>query len=189
MTEISTLALFLVVGSSGYKDMQERRIPNGITVTAIILGWLFGLVSNGFNGLLNSLFGSAIGLTIFLIPFALGGMGAGDVKLLAAIGSLMGWRFAVNAAIYSALVGGIMVLFYLVKHHQLKNTLKNIAFLFITLLTKLFMKYRFTDKLIYLQHRMAKNSTGYEKIYIPYGVAIAMGSLLVWVMENNLLLW
>lgn len=81
-----------------------------------------------------------------------------------------------------------MVLILLIKNRRLKSTLYSIGFIFLTFFTKLFMKFRFTDKLIHLQHRMATKMTGYEKVYIPYGVAIAIGSLIVWILENNLLL-
>lgn len=188
MSIVSDVILFFLVSASGFKDVQERRIPNKITVTAIVMGWVFGLLSSGWEGFIQSFIGTIVGLTIFLIPFVLGGMGAGDVKLLAAIGSLMGWRFAVNSAIYSALIGGIMVLVVLIKNHRLKSTLYSIGFIFLTFFTRLFMKYRFTDRLIHVQHKMATKMTGYEKNYIPYGVAIAFGSLFVWIMENNLLL-
>lgn len=187
MLAMTEVALFVLIGGSGYKDMCERRIPNYITLSCIILGWGLGLLTNGITGFFHSFLGTLVGLSIFLIPFVLGGMGAGDVKLLAAIGSLMGWRFAFNAAVFSALVGGIMVFFYLWKHRQLKETFYNLLFPVLTVLTKILWKFRFSDYLVILQHRLAKKLTGYQKIYIPYGVAIALGSVIVWALESNLL--
>ena len=79
-------------------------------------------------GLLQGILGMFAGLAIFFLPFAMGGMGAGDVKLMGAIGALMGWKFSVMTALYSAIVGGVMVLIYLLYTGKLRDTLKKMLY-------------------------------------------------------------
>lgn len=188
MPTITNLALFVLLTGSGFKDAQERRIPNKFTLTAILFGWIINLVYGGVPGLLHSLLGTFVGLAIFFLPFALGGMGAGDVKLLGAIGSLMGWRFSLNTAVYSAAVGLILVFFYLVRQKEVKNVLRNIGYIVVTFLAKVFLQYKISDQLIHAQHQLAKKNHGYQKVYIPYGVAIAIGAFMVWTMEYGAIL-
>ena len=185
MPIVTNITLFMILAGSGFKDAQERRIPNKITLTGIIIGWILGLVTGGMTGFTQSLLGTLVGMAIFFLPFALGGMGAGDVKLLGAVGSLMGWRFSLYTALYSALVGLVIVLYYLIRDGKVQSVLRNIGYVITTLLAKLFLQYKFSDRLIQTQHQLAQKNSGYQKIYIPYGVAIAIGALFVWLMENG----
>jgi len=91
-------------------DLTFRRIPNVLTLGAALAALIFHLFSNGAGGLLLSLSGWAVALLIFLPFFWLGGMGGGDVKLLAALGAWLGPGAAVVIALWTALVGGAMAL-------------------------------------------------------------------------------
>ncbi len=84
----------MLVGISGFFDVKERKIPNKITFTGIMVGVVINLITGGWTGLLLSIGGMLAGLAIFFLPFVMGGMGAGDVKLMGAIGALMGWQFS-----------------------------------------------------------------------------------------------
>lgn len=92
-------------------DLKTRRIPNWIILfllgSALILNFTEGSVW-GRSGA-----GFALGLALLFIPFALGGMGAGDVKFLAGIGALWGPKFVLATALIGAVVGGIIALGYL----------------------------------------------------------------------------
>jgi len=85
------LLLIVLLVFSVRSDIEERRIPNKTTLPVILWGFASAGIFSGFNGILFSLGGFLVGLAVFLIPFSMGGMGAGDVKLMAAVGSLMGW--------------------------------------------------------------------------------------------------
>lgn len=179
MATASNVLLLMLVSLSAAFDAKERRIPNKITFMGIIVGLLFNVVTGGWSGLLNSFLGLLAGIAIFFIPFAVGGMGAGDVKLMGAIGALMGWRFSLETAIYSALVGGVMVLIYLIYTRKLRDTISGMLLALVQVLNRIIQKKGYNEKLMRAEHKFYKNGKEYKKIYIPYGVAIAGGTILV----------
>ena len=111
---------------AGY-DLRTRRVPNALTFGAAAAGFVFSLLQTGFGGLATSLLGCLIGLVIFLPFFALGGMGAGDVKLLAAFGAWLGPMGALWAAIYASLVGGALALVVSVSRGYLPEAVRNVG--------------------------------------------------------------
>jgi len=171
--------LLLLVAISGFFDLKERKIPNKVTFAGILIGILFNLITGGWMGLLQSILGMFAGLAIFFLPFVMGGMGAGDVKLMGAIGALMGWRFSMMTALYSALVGGFMVLVYLAYTGKLRDTLKKMLFSLINLLLQFLTRLGYNETVYKAHEKFSKNGQDYKKIYIPYGVAIAGGAVLV----------
>lgn len=171
--------LLVLILVSGFWDLKERKIPNKVTFTGILIGILFNTLTGGFLGLLQSIIGLLAGLAIFFLPFAMSGMGAGDVKLMGAIGALMGWQFSVMTAFYSALVGGIMVLIYLLYTGKLRETIKKMLYALINLLLQFATRLGYNETVYKAQEKFSKKGHDYKKIYIPYGVAIAGGAVLV----------
>ncbi|EEG78400.1 A24 family peptidase [Dethiobacter alkaliphilus] len=172
--------LILFVALAAYFDVRQRRIPNKITfpimiVGLVIYGFLEGLpgIAFGFTGLLSGLF-------VFFIPFALGGMGAGDVKMTAAVGALMGMQFVLHSAIFTIFAGGIMAIGYLIAHKRLLSGLKNVVGMIARPLLAM-LAIRFRNPLInrfsvYFTPSPVEKKE--EAIYLPYGVAIAAGAVL-----------
>lgn len=179
MVTTNNALLLLLVAASGFFDAKERKIPNKITFTGILIGIIFNSITGGWMGLLEGVIGMVAGLAIFFLPFVMGGMGAGDVKLMGAIGALMGWQFSLLTAMYSALVGGVMVLGYLLYTGEFKDTLKKMIMSLINLLFHLLNQLGYNEKIERIQQRFTKDGQEYKKIYIPYGVAIAGGTVLV----------
>lgn len=149
-----------------YTDLKERKIYNKVVVPGALAGLVVNVALSGWSGLTSSLLGFLVGLGIFLIPFALGGIGAGDVKLFGSIGAIMGPAFAFYAALSTAIAGGVIAVGILVKQGRLQNVLKRIWSIFISII--LFRQYR---SLTTLDHAEYHES-------FPYGVAIAIGVLL-----------
>lgn len=117
----------LLLGSAIYNDLRRHRIPNRLTVPAGLVGILYHSWCKGLTGgLLFSLSGLTIGFAILLIPFLLGGLGGGDVKLFAALGSFLGPRGVFSLFLYGALAGGVIVLAMVFR----KNGLKGIKLIF-----------------------------------------------------------
>jgi prepilin peptidase CpaA len=100
-------------------DVFSRRIPNWVTFGAFIAGVLINTWLAGFSGALLALAGAALGAALLLPFYAIRAMGAGDVKLLAAVGALLGPQVLVSVAVYGALVGGAMSVVVLLLRRRL----------------------------------------------------------------------
>jgi prepilin peptidase CpaA len=147
-------------------DLKSRKIYNKVLFPTVIVAFIGNFIMSGLAGVTTSILGFLLGLGILLIPFLLGGMGAGDVKLLAVIGSLKGSAFVFTTAIYMALVGGVIALVII------------------------FMKKGRAKGLFY--HFLGKKhgiEIPYEKSALsatfPYGVAIVAGALFALFGKNS----
>ena len=110
-------------------DLNSRRIPNGLTFGAALLGFLYQFLSGGFDGLGQAAAGWVVGAAIFIVPFALGGLGGGDVKLLAALGAWLGPADVVWLALYTGVAGGVMALVVSAVYGYLGTALQNVYLL------------------------------------------------------------
>jgi prepilin peptidase CpaA len=102
-----TLAVLAV---ATYTDLRSRRIPNWLVLPFLVAGLVISGWLGGWAGLLSSIEGFALAGFLFGIFFVMGGMGAGDVKLCAAIGAWVGPKQMLMALVLTALVGGIMAI-------------------------------------------------------------------------------
>ncbi len=103
------VAIAILVGlAAAVDDLARRQISNWIPLAALAggLGWQVGL--HGWAGWLIALGGAAAGFSVFLIFYLLGGMGGGDIKLMAGFGALLGAGRLVEAALWTAGVGGLL---------------------------------------------------------------------------------
>jgi prepilin peptidase CpaA len=107
-------------------DLRTGRIPNALTLGALLAGLAFSAVDGAGWGLLTSLAGCAVGLAVLLPIFAFGGMGGGDVKLLAALGAWLGPLGALRAALAASLAGGVLALMVAVSTGYLLEALRNL---------------------------------------------------------------
>ncbi|HET6488332.1 MAG TPA: A24 family peptidase [Syntrophales bacterium] len=114
------LVAALVIAS--LTDVAHRKIPNAITYPLAAFGLIFHLLSSGMAGVVFSLSGILVGGGLLLLLYLLGGMGAGDVKLMAAVGSILGPADVFTASLYSALVGGVYALAIVFRHGELRET-------------------------------------------------------------------
>ncbi|MCH7751517.1 MAG: prepilin peptidase [Planctomycetes bacterium] len=92
-------------------DGLKLKVPNWLTYPMILSGWIYSTALSpyaGWDGLWYSLLGTAVGLGLLLPAYAIGGMGAGDVKLLAGVGAWMWPSVTFYAFAVSALVGGVI---------------------------------------------------------------------------------
>lgn len=107
--------------------MLRRRIYNVVTFPAAAIGLILGLVLGGWRGLLLSAGGFAVGFALMILPYYVGGMGAGDVKLMAALGALMGLAPIVQIFLYTAIIGGVIAVISALSRGTLKRAFRNIA--------------------------------------------------------------
>jgi prepilin peptidase CpaA len=109
------IGLSLIVGlAASIEDLWRRRVSNAIALTAFLSGVVAQSWLNGLAGFWDALLGSVIGFAVFLVFFLMGGMGGGDIKLMAGFGAIVGSKLIVVAAMMTAIVGGLMALAYLI---------------------------------------------------------------------------
>jgi len=111
-------------------DLRTRRIPNVLTFSAALAGLLVHFMQSGASGAQFAAGGWAVGLLLLLPYFALGGMGGGDVKLVAALGAWLGPSQTFWLAIYAGLAGGLIGIGVAVTHGYLRIALRNVCSIF-----------------------------------------------------------
>jgi prepilin peptidase CpaA len=106
------VGLALLVGTAAVvEDLRFRTISNWTTLGAMVAGLAYHALTSGWAGLGSSLIGLVVGFCAFLAFYLLGGMGGGDVKLMAGFGAILGGAVpSGQAAIFAAGVGGILAL-------------------------------------------------------------------------------
>jgi prepilin peptidase CpaA len=91
-------------------DLTRRQISNWIPCLAFLSGVVLQTVEHGWRGAGSAVLGTGAGAGVFLIFYLLGGMGGGDVKLMAGFGALLGVKLLLEAALWTAGCGGVMAL-------------------------------------------------------------------------------
>lgn len=162
MTLITT-PLGLFVGICALTDLRNQKIPNAITLPAAILALAYHISVSGLAGFYWSAGGWSLGLALLIIPYTLKAMGAGDVKLLAAIGALVGPIAVTKVFLYAALVGGAYAL--------LHRTISQDRFGFSGELFQIIKHFILYRKLLAIKRKPEKKGSP-----LCYGLAIAAGT-------------
>jgi prepilin peptidase CpaA len=173
---VGTLSPFLLSVVMAAGDWRSRRIPNYLTFGGALAGVVFQTAVFGWPGLAQALLGLLLGLGLLLLPYVLGGMGAGDVKALAALGAWLGPKSVFSVFCYMALAGGLMSLGVLLWKGILWSYLRNGWFLLQNLVLCR------GQKILVETLTPDPNQTP----CLPYGVAIALG-MVAYVLWGNLL--
>ena len=121
------LVLIITVLAAAYFDLRVRRIPNWINLSALVMGLGLNLYFDSLQGAVTSAAGLLLALCIYVPLYALKGMGAGDVKLMAAIGSIVGPGNWFHIFVATALLGGIASLVLVVARKRAGQTFLNIS--------------------------------------------------------------
>lgn len=151
------LLVLLISFLGAIYDLKSRRIPNWLTLGAFGIILIFSIFSFKIENFINCILGFVVGILLLFIPYILGGMGAGDVKLLAVIGSLVGYKDVVLVFFYSAICG-----------------------LFLGLIWLLFTP----GHLTFLLKTGQILPTVDKKQKVPYGIAIFMGTILYIILKT-----
>jgi prepilin peptidase CpaA len=138
---------------------------------AIAIGLIIYIVTKGYDGFLFSGKGLIVGFALLLIPFMMGGIGAGDVKLLAAVGALKGALFAFYAFLFGAMIGGVIALVMMLRKKEMKN---------------FFTRIYYSVLLINTENGSLNLSKDDIAPTIPYGVVIALGALCSYLLEGRI---
>jgi prepilin peptidase CpaA len=172
-TTIIALAIALVV-TAAVTDVRDRRIPNWLTYPMVLCGLGVHAAFDGWKGLLLSLAGGLFFGGMFLLFYIVRSMGAGDVKLAAALGCVVGLSASLQILLSTALAGGILALIFVTVSGRLMITLKNT-----------FGVFGFHAR-HGLQSHPEVNLDNPKAVRMPYGLAFAAGTL-YWAATS--LLW
>jgi len=173
LQHIPLLYLVALLIVAALYDIRFQKIPNLLTLPGILIAIFYYTFIHGFEGFLMSVAGVGLGISFMLLPYLMGGMGAGDAKLMGAVGGLLGPKGVFVAFLLTALIGGVYALVVLAFYGKLGRTLRRYGLLFKT--------FFLTRKIIYIPP-----SEQEKKPRMRYGVAIALGTIIAMVMKNNI---
>jgi prepilin peptidase CpaA len=122
-----TSVIALVVGAVAcVTDLGTRRIPNALTIGSALAAFVYAAVATGWSGLLTAGIGWLLGIALLFLPFVLGGMGGGDVKLVGALGAWLGPTAAVWVVLYAGVAGGVLALVVAADRGYLGTAVRNV---------------------------------------------------------------
>ncbi|MUK87041.1 prepilin peptidase [Ornithinibacillus sp. L9] len=113
MLQLHDYILFLFLIIAFIIDVRSHKIPNWLTAGGMVVGILFHLIYGGIDGLIFSFLGLLVAGGIFLILYVFKALGAGDVKLFAAIGAIVGVQMVLYMMMYSIIVAGLIAIIIL----------------------------------------------------------------------------
>ena len=120
------IALPFILAFACYGEIKERRIPNWLTLGAIALGVGAAVIEGGVDGLADSALGLAIAGGLFLPFCLLGVVGGGDMKLMAAVGAIVGWPMVLRVVCNTCIAGGVIAVAIMAWNGVLLTTLANV---------------------------------------------------------------
>ncbi|MGO4376892.1 A24 family peptidase [Pseudoduganella sp. RAF53_2] len=169
------IALGLIFISAMRSDLKERRIPNALVLGGLITGLVMQSILKPGMGLFNSAYGALgfveagegalLGLALLLPMYAVGALGAGDVKFMAVIGSFLGPTDIVGATVFTLLAGGVLAISVAAVQGQLRQVMHNIKLIIFGFLLRAFAGQGLTVD-------APAKQTG----KLPYAIAICTGT-------------
>lgn len=178
------VSVVLVVAA--WIDGAQLKVPNWITFPLIISGWIYASImypmmdmGPWYYGLMWSLAGTAVGLALLLPAYAIGGMGAGDVKLLAGVGAWVFVETTVWAFGVSAVVGALMAVAMVLYRKSWKKHYDQF-FAIANEITTI----RDPEKLAAIAKERKPSM-----LLLPYGIPIAVGTILYFAVSGMLVSW
>ncbi|MGI8917336.1 MAG: A24 family peptidase [Pyrinomonadaceae bacterium] len=146
-----------------YYDVRYRRIPNLLVLAAFVAGLAIHISFAGFEGAASSLAGAAVAFLPMFLIHIVGAMGAGDVKLFAAVGAVLGIKLIPATFVLVVMIGGVLAVYSMLRSGTVFTTLHGVARIFVGVLPG---------------WEMPRFAIAPDRRHtIPYGVAIMFGSL------------
>jgi prepilin peptidase CpaA len=157
-------------------DGWKLKVPNWLTFPMIISGWIFSFWCGGLEGLGYSILATMLGLALLLPTYAIGGMGAGDVKLLAGVGAWIGSEATFYAFCSTAIVGGLMAVAMVLYRRAWQKHRDQ----FVTILSEV-IAIRDPNQLSEIAAARKPSM-----MLLPYGIPIALGTILYFAWSGML---
>lgn len=154
---------------ASWVDYSEKRVPNWLNATLLCAGLATQAAYFGWSGLATGFGGALMGFGLLIVPWLMHGMGAGDVKLMAAIGAWFGPVMTFYAFAVGAVLGGMTAIAMIVSSHRMRHAYANLG----VILNKC------TNRATLFSDYGSAKSFGATSQLLPYGVPLTAGSLLV----------
>lgn len=160
---VTSCGLAVLLCTAMYTDFRYGKIYNWLTLPAMIVGTSLHAVFDGWQGLLQSLAGMMLIMLLFLLFAPKIGIGGGDTKLVMAVGAFVGLNTVVWVTLFSAIIGGVLAVFVLLKNRAVLNTTRNMV-----------------DNILLsvLAKSPVELSRGSQRIKFRYSPAVALGTVL-----------
>jgi prepilin peptidase CpaA len=156
----------LVTCYAGWHDWRTRRIPNSLTVPAFFMGLAVNWFLWSWQGLLAGLEGAGLALALLLPLVLMRALGAGDWKLMGAVGAFLGSRDLLHVLLASIYVSALMAIVIMIRAKKVKVTLRNLA-----VLVHGFLRFG-----LRMNPRISLDNP--DALKLPFGVAVALGALI-----------
>jgi len=166
------ICLLIVLSVAAITDIRSYKIPNFLTFSGMLCGILYHTVQNGLSGFLFSAGGVLVGMSLLIIFYLAGGMGAGDVKLLGSVGAFLGVKAVLMVGLYTAIIGGVYALLLIVLNPVESKSM--VTRTYISLRT-----FVCRGELIAIPPGADE-----KKLSLCYGVAIALGAMVYIYLES-----
>jgi prepilin peptidase CpaA len=161
---LNTLLLIPLAVIIAYYDVRYRRIPNAFVIATFTAGVAMNTIFGGLQGTYTSFAGCGLAFLLMFMLHIFGAMGAGDVKLFAAIGAVTGAHLVLPTFLIVVLTGGLLAIVSIVRAGIVMSTMHRVLQIFVGMLPG---------------WQMPKFAVPADRRYtIPYGVAITLGSLI-----------
>jgi len=177
MAEINSpfILLTFILFFATYTDIKRHLIPNGLSLGGIVIGLSINIYQSGFDGALFSLAGLAVGFFLLIPFYAMKGMAAGDVKLMAAVGAFLGPSTTFAVVLSTLICGAVLALAYIAIKNGGKQTFQRYGTILRTL--------KSTHKWIYIK----PSDQDVGSLRFPYAGAILIGTFAGTYYINNTL--
>lgn len=150
-------------------DYAQRRVPNWLNASLIVVGLAVQAIFNGWSGVGTGLLGLLTGFSLLIIPWLMHGMGAGDVKLLAAIGVWLGPLLTFYSFMLGAVIGALAAVVMILSTGRLRMACANIGIIL----------HKCSRKETMFSEFGSAKSFGSTSQLLPYGVPLTAGTLII----------
>jgi prepilin peptidase CpaA len=168
-SEVMLAAIIPAALVASWKDYREHRVPNWLNAAIALTGLTTQAAFGGWPGLENGLKGMLLAFGMLILFWAIKGMGAGDVKFMAAIGTWLGPDMTVSAVMVGVLLGGLIAVGMIVCRRRWQETFSNFGILAakVSNATTAFSDFG-----------SARSLSG-KSALLPYAIPLSMGTLIV----------
>lgn len=169
MREVLVIAVSIAAAAW---DLKFRKVPNWLVLIGFMTGAATNMMLLGLSGLWAAAGGAALGMAILIIPYVLGGIGAGDVKLLGCLGAILGPQRIIPAALYGLIAGGVMSAGLLAFNGKFRPVFRSLMADFALMLTPGARPVG-----------LGTMRTASSSFFIPYAVPIGIGAIIEAVLQ------